>query len=455
MTETPLSLALAGDCLLTRRLAVFREPEFLRIRELLAACDARFVNLEASVHEHYASPFSQHNGRGVHITTEPALLDDLRWLGVNLLSCGSTHADDYGWAGIMETIGHLDRAGIVHAGSGRHLAEARSPAYLDTAHGRVALIAANASFNAGARAGEQRRETAGHPGVNGFRHRAVYEVTRETMADLRRVGEAIGLGAAQARERRHDAYGNGETGERYEFLGRTFVVGDAPGLRTYPEPSDLEANLRQVAEAREMADCVIVSLHSHDQGGRTLMTATQRNEVEDPADYAIELARRSIDAGADVFVGHGPQLPMAIELYRGKPIFHGLGAFVFEIETLRTIAPTNYERYGLDERATPADYVRARYANDTRGHTADPLQWEQLFAVCEFAGRELKTIRLHPLDLGFRRPRSQRGRPVLAGPEIAERVIARVARLSARYGTRIAYRDGAGVVDVAASAVSS
>ena len=97
------------------------------------------------------------------MTTEPALLDDLKWLGIQLVAAGSNHADDYGWEGILSTMRHLDAVGIVHAGLGRHLAEARAPAFLDTARGRVALVAATATYHHGARAGEQRRDARGTP----------------------------------------------------------------------------------------------------------------------------------------------------------------------------------------------------------------------------------------------------------------------------------------------------
>src|SRR5690242_17809319 len=99
-----MSLALAGDCLLTRRLAVFREPRFLELRALLQAADARFANLEASVHAYLDAPQSQRQGGGTYMTTEPHLLHDLVWLGINLVACGSSHADDYGQPGILETM---------------------------------------------------------------------------------------------------------------------------------------------------------------------------------------------------------------------------------------------------------------------------------------------------------------------------------------------------------------
>ena len=169
-----ISIALAGDIAPTRRLSVFREPRFLALRDLLTSVDAFYCNLEGSVHRYHDGGHAQRSAGGSYVTIEPHLLEDLKWLGVNLLSCGSTHADDYGPTGIVKTIEYLDAAGIVHAGSGRHLAEARAPGFLDTPRGRVALIATTANFNPGGRAGEQRKETLGYPGVNAVRHHAVF-----------------------------------------------------------------------------------------------------------------------------------------------------------------------------------------------------------------------------------------------------------------------------------------
>jgi poly-gamma-glutamate capsule biosynthesis protein CapA/YwtB (metallophosphatase superfamily) len=48
---------------------------------------------------------------------------------------------------------------------------------------------------------------------------------------------------------------------------------------------------------------------------------------EEPPDFLVDLAHKAIDNGADAFVGHGIHLVRAIEIYRGKPIFYGLGEF--------------------------------------------------------------------------------------------------------------------------------
>jgi len=47
-----------------------------------------------------------------------------------------------------------------------------------------------------------------------------------------------------------------------------------------------------------------------------------------------EIANAAIDAGADLVIGHGPAVTcLTIEVYKGKPIFYGLGSFSFHTAT--------------------------------------------------------------------------------------------------------------------------
>jgi len=46
------------------------------------------------------------------VAPEPEILDDIKWLGINIMACGSSHADDYGPDTILKTIEYLDAAGI-------------------------------------------------------------------------------------------------------------------------------------------------------------------------------------------------------------------------------------------------------------------------------------------------------------------------------------------------------
>ncbi len=44
----------------------------------------------------------------------------------------------------------------------------------------------------------------------------------------------------------------------------------------------------------------------------------------------VNYGAAAIDAGADLVMGHGPHMPLGIEIYQDKPIFYGVGSFSFE-----------------------------------------------------------------------------------------------------------------------------
>jgi poly-gamma-glutamate synthesis protein (capsule biosynthesis protein) len=138
---------------------------------------------------------------------------------------------------------------------------------------------------------------------------------------------------------------------------------------------------------------------------------------------------------------------LGIEIYKERPILYSVGNLIFQNETVGFFPADAYERFDLDLRATPSDFLDARTNGGKKGHPSDPAYWENVFAVCEFSQSKLKEIRIHPIDQGFGRARPQRGRPVLAEGEVAERVLERVARLSKRYGTKLVQRAGVGIVE--------
>jgi hypothetical protein len=74
--------------------------------------------------------------------------------------------------------------------------------------------------------------------------------------------------------------------------------------------------------------------------------------------------------------------------------------------------------------------------------------WESVVAEVAFQGRTLNEITLHPISLGFGEPRSQRGRPRPASPELSEQIIKRVATLSAPLGTKVEFTGGRGVIEL-------
>ena len=441
------TIALTGDCMLTRRLSVFGEERFQALVNILRETDATFTNLETTVHtwDEGTPGITQ----GTFMTTNPSLLEDLKWMGIRMVSCANNHAFDYGEGGILATIRHLDEAGLVHAGSGKNLAEARVPAYLDTPHGRVALIAATAAYRPWNRAGEQRPDLRGRPGINPLGFRTTCAVDSKSFQELRRVSRELGFDLGKERNRRHFYSAKeipDEQETELEFLGNRFVLDEPFSISTKANLRDVEENLRWIREARRQADWVVVSLHCHEFGGKSLLKARKRTELEETAEFVSAFARAAVDAGADLFVGHGSHVPLGIEIYKGRPIFYSLGNFIFQNETVGFFPADAYERFDLDSRATPADFLDARTDRDTKGHPGDPLYWENIVARCHFREKKLAEVRLYPIDQGHGRPRGQRGRPLLAEGEVGNRVLQRVQRLSRLHGTEVEIRGGVGLV---------
>jgi len=436
----------------SRRLAVFREPKFLALRDILNGTDACFANLESMVVRYgEGTPAIR---TGTHMVTEPELLDDLKWLGFNLLSCANSHSLNFGEEGLLLQNRYLDAAGIAHAGTGENLRQASSPAYLDTPNGRVALIAATAHLPSSQnRAGNQRGDFRGKPGVNALGFETTFIVDQESFVALKRLGTRLGFDRQRQCVVDHGFHTASEIGSagaiEYNYCGDRYQLGETFDIRTSCNEEDVAENLRQIHEARRQADWVIVSLHNQDMIGKSWLTAGKRTEITEQPDFVQDFARRCIDAGADAFAGHGPHILMGIEIYRGKPIFYSLGNLIMQNETLRHIPANPMERFGLDSRSTPSDFFDMRTANGTKGHPASPEFWQSIVAICRFEKQGLKHIELLPMDLGFGRPRPQRGRPLLADEELGQRILDRIARVSEGFGTRIEQKNGRGFIQAA------
>jgi poly-gamma-glutamate synthesis protein (capsule biosynthesis protein) len=439
--------ALAGDCMLTRRLSVYDEPDYLGLVDIFRQADAGFVNLEGVVR----TPNEGAPGitQGTYMTIAPKLLEDLKWFGINLVCCANNHAFDYGEGGLLATTRHLDAAGIAHAGSGQNLAEARMPGYLETRNGRVALIAATATFRPWNRAGEQRPDMQGRPGISPLRFKTTYQVDGQAFGELKRLARELGFERTTERSKTH-FYSESEvatdTAEEMEIFGSHVVRGNGFKVTTEANKQDAEDILRWIREARRMADWVIVSLHSHEFGHNSLMTAKTKIDLSEPADFIPDFARAAIDAGADIFAGHGSHTPLGIEIYKGKPIFYSLGNIVFQNETVPFFPAEAYARFGLGPDATPADFLDARTGGGKKGHVAYEGFWQNIAAQTRFEGGKLAEIRLHPIDQGHGSARAERGRPVLANGKIASEILARIDRFSQPYGVRVTNEGGVGVI---------
>lgn len=181
--------------------------------------------------------------------------------GIDAVSMAGNHMSDCGREGIADTIELLDRLSIAHAGAGSTLAEARAPALLTVSGRKVALL----SYNC--------------------------------------VGPENGCAGA---DMAGFAYLPIETADGCP------IRPTAPLERMTPEAEAILA--QDISAARLGSDLVIVSLH------KGLVHVPARL-----APYEQAVAHAAIDAGADIVFGHHAHIVKGVELYRGKPIFHGLG----------------------------------------------------------------------------------------------------------------------------------
>lgn len=422
-TAQEVTLALTGDAIITRRLSVYDEPDFLRMIELIRGADAAFTNLEILFHDY--EPFPAHQSGGTWMRGDPALAEELVWAGFDLVSRANNHTGDYGVDGLRLTTRYVEEAGLVHAGAGESLAEAREARFLETARGRIAIVSMASTFPEHSRAGDARGSMRSRPGLSPLRFRTERIATADQIDRLGAVLDEMDVG-----------FNRTSSGAR--ALGTTFVEGSEPGVRTHPDPEDVAEIAAVVRNASRLADHVLVTIHAHESKGRTSV----------PADFIVEFARAMVDAGATMFVGHGPHVLRGIEIYRGKPIFYSLGDFVFQNETLLRLPAENYAAYDLDTGSHVADFNDARYGNETRGFPANREIWESVIAMPTFRDGTLVELALHPITLGFGEPAWVRGRPMLARSALADKILADLVERSAPYGTDIDIRDGVGYVSV-------
>ncbi len=429
--DESFTMALTGDSIITRKLSVYDEPEFLQMIELIRSADLAFTNLEMLFHDY--EPYPMAESGGTWMRGDPELAKELAWAGIDMVARANNHTGDYGVLGMRLTSKYVEEAGIVHAGVGESLAEAREAKFLETAKARVALISISSSFANHMRAGKSRDDMPPRPGLNPLRYKTTYVLQETEFAGLRQSGEKLGQFINQDGE---PTGVDEDTPGEIKVFGKNFALGDDAVIRLDVNEDDVREISAVVNNASRVADFTIVTIHAHEHGGRR----------EIPADFLPVFARAMIEAGADVFVGHGPHALRGIEIFQGKPIFYSLGDFMFQNETLLRLPADNYAAYDLDGDAHVADFNDERYEEDSKGFPAIAEIWESVIAVPTFNDRQLTELKLYPISLGFGAPRQVRGRPVFADQELGEKIINDLQVLSEPYGTEIEMRRGIGYV---------
>ena len=242
---------------------------FSLVRDELRAADVVFSNLECCL----CPPPPNHSLDREGFFADPTVAAEALRSG-GIAAVGIANNVNYGESAITASIATLDQVGIAHAGAGANRAAARAPAILE---------------RGGLRFGFMQRSS-------------VYWPTNHEAGDT---------SAGIAVIRGHTAYQVPMHGGRPPANR----PGLPPQIITWADRQYLKWFAGDIAAVRAAADIVVASCHWG--VGREVLQ------------YMTEIAHAAIDAGADIVVGHGPHFSLAVEVYRGRPIFYGLGSFSF------------------------------------------------------------------------------------------------------------------------------
>ena len=226
--------------------------------------------------------------------------------------------------------------------------------------------------------------------------------------------------------------------DQLSVFGNTFEAGPKRALRYEMDSSDLAGILKNVRQGKQHSDFLLVTIHSHESADTT--APDPKNDFdESPADFVHVLAKAAIDAGADAFLTTGIHHLGPIELYKGRPIYYGLGDF-FWSDMQEPMPADFYKQYKkslngafLDpDKATDADLINVTNAEGFNGD----LPFESVVTETRFDHNTVAEIRLS------HRPRlwaeTNRERiPRVAKPDTAMKILKRLQTISAPYGTKI------------------
>lgn len=381
-----ISIALCGDILISRRIPELMPEGLLTISRELEKYECRFGNLETTIRKNEGYPEAFPGG--TYTSADPLCLKDLKRLGFNLFNTANNHAMDYSHDGLLATLEYLDNEEIPHAGTGKNLSEASMPTFFECQNGRVALIGVTSSFHDSYLAGPQNQEMQGRPGVAPLRHKAIYELDEENYDALARIAEVSGINNYHNQARKE---GYLPIAGNLKFGTFDFVKGGNNEVHTSPLEADEIRTLCAVKDSRLQADVVIVSIHSHQFGGKD-----KRNVPE----FISLFAKKCIDAGADIIVCHGPHLTRGIEQYGKGVIFHGLGNFIFQLETRKMVGEEEYIKAGTSRFSCTGfgGLVKLRSKDGRVGLMADDSAWRSFFAGLTIIDGHME-VELYPIEI--------------------------------------------------------
>jgi poly-gamma-glutamate synthesis protein (capsule biosynthesis protein) len=431
------TLALTGDVIMNSPVSVCRDADVLEAVDLLRSADVTHAHLEIPLHDFVGGDvFGAAEGALSWMRGPTLIADELRWLGVDVVSAASNHSLDYSYGGLRCTLAALDAARLPHAGIGDDLAAARAPAFVDAAVGRVAVVSATSSFPAFARAGDARRDARGRPGVNPLRY--LHVVDPPLAEQIRSVACGLGLWVVSD----GDEFVVHPPG-LHNSVSRFKVRQDVTAPTTMCDKDDLAGNVESIRYAGSVADFVVAHLHVQAWDAADGRMATSPR-------FAREYAYAAIDAGAQVVLVQGSHAPMrGIEVHNGVPVLYDPGP-LSRLGRREAQPHDFYTRWGnrSEVRSHDAGLLDAFGARDVamggsgsakvvhsprEGNNHEPGFVVPLCTV-DACTHRVRGIELYPMTWSTAR-RATSGFPVRAKDERAQSILARMAELSEPYGT--------------------
>jgi poly-gamma-glutamate synthesis protein (capsule biosynthesis protein) len=155
MPDSARTLAFVGDLMLGRGVSAAAATRSAvdfwgDVRPLLGAAAAVIGNLECPITT--SGTGWRTCWKAFRFRAAPAAIELLTAANVRALALANNHILDQRARGLSDTLAHLDRAGIAHAGAGRHLEEAVTPALVNLPGltlGMIALTNTMPEFAAG------------------------------------------------------------------------------------------------------------------------------------------------------------------------------------------------------------------------------------------------------------------------------------------------------------------
>lgn len=421
-----------GDSFISRRLPESIYEGFHDIADILKQGEFRFTNFEMVTPEELNTPSAVSGGTWAN--AEPEVIKDLKKYGFNCVAWANNHTLDFLYEGLKSTKYHLDKEKLINAGVGMNLSEASKPKYIEMKNGRVGLIGVTTTFHETWKAGEQRKDGPGRPGVNGISQRNLYGISEKDMEVLKGIGEKIPINAKRNLDRL-EGFIEGDS-EGYFFGDHEFEISDNYRKTVIPDINDMERVISSIHEAKQRSDYVIVSIHSHEMEGEN---------KSKPAEFIEDISKKFIDEGADTIIGHGPHILRGIEIYKDKPIFYSLGNFIFQNDTINYLPSDFYNNYNLPQTSNTAEAIYKRSEGDTRGLGINKKVWESIIVSWSFENDKISNVKLYPISLQGQRKNFNRGWPVLTDDLT---VLENAAELSKPYGTKINIKDNYAEIDM-------